>query len=304
MTGNRAKEPPAYNMGVPVSKTEIPMGLDWLRASVDTPKDALAIVDLLKVVELAGDQSEFTPLPYYNAVIGYNCMRIDWHRENERQRCLMTWTGKDLRRFEMLGGSIRALINVLANYPGCTPTRVDFAIDVLNRRARPEDVQSALESGKCETRIRSWNQVTGKVSGIDSGTTIYLGSRQSPRFIRVYDKAKQAGIDADWVRIEIEVKDRHAGGLLKAMERHGVNRAGCATIKSLITTGVAWFDDSLEPGAGVRIESVGRKVTDNEDWLIGVVLPNAIKAIKSGLPGFTEAIEAAITETKNAAGHS
>lgn len=42
----------------------------------------------------------------------------------------------------------------------------------------------------------------------ERGRTLYLGSRQSVYFIRIYEKGKQLGGDPNWVRVEVELKPK------------------------------------------------------------------------------------------------
>lgn len=40
----------------------------------------------------------------------------------------------------------------------------------------------------------------------EAGRTLYVGSRKSPSFIRLYEKGKQLGLDPTWVRCELQVR--------------------------------------------------------------------------------------------------
>jgi len=71
-------------------------------------------------------------------------------------------------------------------------TRVDVAIDY------PADLAGVIISH--DTLLKS-SRITGADGRLE---TMYLGSRQSGRFIRVYDKAREQKIDGTWWRVEAE----------------------------------------------------------------------------------------------------
>lgn len=48
--------------------------------------------------------------------------------------------------------------------------------------------------------------------GID-GRTLYIGSRKSPVFARIYEKGKQLGVSSTWVRVELQVRPNRDTGL-------------------------------------------------------------------------------------------
>jgi len=81
-------------------------------------------------------------------------------------------------------------------------TRIDIAVDAMNEYHPVEEYvrQYAAENG--EKTNRTWSQVSSP-----TGTTLYIGSRQSARMLRIYDKGKQQQRDDDWKRFEMEYKD-------------------------------------------------------------------------------------------------
>lgn len=82
-------------------------------------------------------------------------------------------------------------------------TRVDFALDIpvaLHYRQLYHELKSAMP--RCH--VHTWESRTG--------TTVYVGTRTSQRFLRIYDKRGETihktGLDCgfDWCRVELEVK--------------------------------------------------------------------------------------------------
>lgn len=110
--------------------------------------------------------------------------------------------GRSLREM-MLGGhtQLEMLSWVIAN--GGRVTRLDLAVDVLDETIDLIALASCPRVKDAPGSARKWSQV----SGSDGGQTVYIGSRQSEKFLRIYDKAIESGIrDRPWVRFELEIK--------------------------------------------------------------------------------------------------
>ncbi len=103
------------------------------------------------------------------------------------------------------------------NYPGRYHyTRLDFAFDELP--FTPEDVELAIKEGRVRTTATRDSLVINKMpfERKDSGElgthTVNLGSRQSERMIRVYDRR-------GFTRLEMELKDKRADLVAKEILR-------------------------------------------------------------------------------------
>jgi hypothetical protein len=136
---------------------------------------------------------------------------------------------------------------------GFSVTRVDFAWDVEG---------SWMERARVE--------LLGNVTTILSptGTTLYSGSRESSRFLRVYDKRSEikakTGVDTefDLTRVELETKSRAAREYLELYE-HGEGARITSDVVSRY--GLSFLDaDSgqricvAKPDAGCPLEFVQR----------------------------------------------
>lgn len=115
-------------------------------------------------------------------------------------------------------------------------TRLDLALDVAWDGFGVGQVERALVVGDASTRARQFNAVTGK-RGIgcqdesgNVGKTVYVGDRQSEKFLRVYDKAAEFRAKTgnelcrDLVRFELELKGDTAQSAAETVSRDGV---GC-----------------------------------------------------------------------------
>jgi hypothetical protein len=217
---------------------------------------------------------------------------------------MFTMTGKDLREFDRAGGSIEQLIADVAALPEVRVTRLDFAIDLIRVTADPIELADAVKAKTAKTHIQAVSIVTSSTGDHQTGLTVYLGSRQSTRLIRIYDKAAESGYDGIWTRIELEAKDPHALAIMRSMITDGIALAGCAAIRTMIVSGVDWFDAATASGDGVPIESVGRKNTNFDRWAISHLLPQTVRAIRADVPGFIDAIRIELANVELTHKHS
>ena len=115
--------------------------------------------------------------------------------------CIAAAEGWELRLYDFLTNAVRPKI-----------TRVDVAKDFFNAEYSPEQAAIDRLDGKYtnhhimpdgEKAGSDWESNNGK------GKTYYVGSRQSSKFVRVYEKGKQLGDkQSGWVRFEIEFKSK------------------------------------------------------------------------------------------------
>lgn len=99
-------------------------------------------------------------------------------------------------------------------------TRLDLAIDDKGKDQyfSCEDIQGYLMADQVVSKFRKWHtDIDYKFGGEIIGYTIYMGSRKSDVFLRVYDKRlEQAAKDPEhapdepWTRWELELKDDRA----------------------------------------------------------------------------------------------
>lgn len=219
---NRGREesPPAYDMGALLAqepKVSFQTSIDWFAATVkgSTPKEvqtklggpweaqkrgfngypASAVSRVGEALVLLGYGAPDRPGEVYYEVRGSACKT----RTYEDFRELTRWTQDDK------GGHL---------------TRVDIAHDDFSGVSSAKGALEAYQAGQCVTRSRCWEWRTGGNRGpeqVENGT-LYIGSRQSDTFTRIYNKAaeqKQRGkaVEGPWTRFEVEYKRDRANAL-------------------------------------------------------------------------------------------
>lgn len=165
-------------------------------------------------------------------------------------------------------------------------TRLDVALDVLDSNLNIRSLAAQLKRGTAKTRFKTWNLLDGS-----TGQTLYMGSRQSELFLRIYDKGMEQKDGSNWKRIELEMKGTRAQQFAKATARRTNNETAEATraaIKHLVDfNGPTWATIVGDIAIGLAKAKEGQ--TDTVAWLLGSVAPAMGKHIaKYGDNGLTE----------------
>lgn len=91
-------------------------------------------------------------------------------------------------------------------------TRIDLALDIRDGNL---DLL-ALYDDFINRRVESHVKTASKIESTE-GLTVYFGSRSSEGFLRVYDKAREQGVEGDWKRAEMEFKGTKARNVVKML---------------------------------------------------------------------------------------
>jgi len=151
-------------------------------------------------------------------------------------------------------------------------SRLDLAKDLTEEAFDYEAVYQSLKQGNGGGNTRNFS----KVESGENGYTIYMGSRQSERFARLYNMAAQGSLpNALWARFEVETKgvaaravatslvhSRDWSGTFDGVVLGMVGNAKKAQLEQFFTSGTV-------PVGLPKIE----KQTDRERWIEGQVIP-------------------------------
>ena len=146
--------------------------------------------------------------------LGYNAASRDangvlcmWHTNREEMGNHYIFSGSALRN--ICSGDIHRALEITrdASNAGGHITRLDLAKDAYDEHVAVESVAKRMANGDFTGTSKTYSHVKSS----DGGETLYIGSRQSERFIRMYLKGVEMGYaDKDWVRLEIELKGMQA----------------------------------------------------------------------------------------------
>ena len=201
---------------------------------------------------------------------------VQWNVDREEMGYHVVIAGSAIRnillRYEL---DQKTLVQTVLDAGGSI-TRLDLAKDLQGINISLDKIYQALERGEHIGTARKFAQI----HSLDGGNTVYVGSRQSEKFIRIYNKAAQSGLSKEtWFRYELETKgmvaralatmlvqDSRWGDAFDTLTKHMVDLRGSVDYAKFFTEGT--------PEIGFpKLE----KKTDREMWIEKQVMPAVIK---------------------------
>lgn len=198
--------------------------------------------------------------------------------DNEGLRVSISNSGSSQGVHCSFSGSTLAQMNpraVLRNAlaMGANVTRIDLAID-SPKWLDLAYMKQLLDQNEAVTKARDWNLITGR-----SGQTLYVGSRTSEKFLRIYDKAAEQRVDGNWYRIELECKGDYARGVALHVDGAGYDYFG-DIIKGFADwpSEEQWTSITASP---TLLEGIAKpeKRRDTFSWLMKSVAPSVAKLL-------------------------
>jgi hypothetical protein len=231
----------------------------------------------------------------YTDAVETDFCTLCWNPDRPDMRVMLQMSGKQLARAREAGYQELYIVSWLW-VNGLKFTRLDFAMDLLESGGDVLDFRDAWQTPALSTQARKMTAITSDGVLENKGNTVYLGSRQSTRMVRIYDKGKEQGTSLDWIRIEMEWKHDRAAQLARDMKDHGVSEAGKTHLRNFIPSSlIEWFEAGMDGDYTIfAIDSIGRPLTNHERWIFEVCIPAIMQAVENGVPGVMDAIEAII----------
>lgn len=157
-------------------------------------------------------------------------------------------------------------------------SRLDLAIDVFDVKIDPIALAKSERVKSEPGTARKWSYIQGH----DGGTTAYIGSRKSERFLRIYDKAaEQRRAGELWTRFELELKSDSARAaakhfaLLSDGERPEYIKG---LIKALFNPADETFQEAMQ-GVAEPLKTEKDTEDNTVDWLLGTVARTMAKTM-------------------------
>lgn len=156
---------------------------------------------------------------------------------------------------------------------GAIVRRIDLAIDVPEA-LDPFDLFTDLEAERAATTSRKHQLIQS-----DSGWTVYVGSRTSEKFLRIYDKQAEAGLDKPLTRVELECKGDYAEGIAQHVDAEGYHGFP-AIIRGFcdFPENGRWTHHLTSPTLSAGIPKK-EKTSDTKRWLMESVSPALAKVL-------------------------
>lgn len=146
----------------------------------------------------------------------YEGVNINYGSDDPEKFLWVELSGNGCRVFESFGsGDYEALFSWILNTDGVQITRLDIAFDDREGLLPLHQVVDGLRHFDYVSPFKKWEVSDDS----DGGCTIYIGSRRSDFFFRIYDKAIERGYTdrscGVWVRVEAQLRhDRAEAWLL------------------------------------------------------------------------------------------
>lgn len=151
-------------------------------------------------------------------------------------------------------------------------TRIDIAIDAVNFNLKPQRATEEIRNGQCKTRAKLCPTYSDP---LDPGYTQGVGKYSSEISLKLYDKAVEMGVFADYCRVELTVRQKRA-------DAAALQIVSGTDYRSLV---VAYADfplwdewKAVMDAVPVKLPSE-RKETNTERWLLEACAPALARVI-------------------------
>ena len=160
--------------------------------------------------DFIGTYASFSPMQtatprfgYSDATMDNNGTIVQWNPDRSEMGHHVILAGSALRNiFSNTTIQPRTLLRACIDAGGSI-SRLDLAKDATDEEIDLQAIYKSLEQG----HNRGLTRKHAIIASNDGGLTIYVGSRQSERFIRIYNKAAESKLsDQLWFRFELETK--------------------------------------------------------------------------------------------------
>lgn len=139
----------------------------------------------------------------YKRQLYYNNIRI-YFDGNEGMGTHIQISGKGCRYLESQGKNLYKMLYTLHDMDNINLTRLDLALDTTDNIL--SKMLDSISNNLFSSRSQSIRVISSYTNSYLQADTLYIGSRSSLLMVRVYNKALEQGLDADWYRIEIVFK--------------------------------------------------------------------------------------------------
>lgn len=205
--------------------------------------------------------------PYVVSAADSPGLRVMASEPDSRMGVHISWSGSALREV------VPMAVVSMARRQDAHVTRIDLAVD-CPVHMNPYAFYDALETGKAKTSSRKHQIIQS-----DSGWTVYVGSRTSEKFLRIYDKQAEAGLTDALTRVELECKGDYADAISSYVLEHGL-KGTPEIIKAFcdFPDYEPWVDHLTSPIVFDGIPKAEKR-SDTKRWLMESVAPSLAKIV-------------------------
>lgn len=206
-------KPPITNRGAEIT---IP---PHNRALIDWAGFTFKTTNPQEIPELLGlPPSLFASYPFgfsgYRKSLRFRNISI-YHDGRDDMGCHVEMTGQGCRQYEAQfdcnpwSDLFQAVLTAQGKF-----TRLDLALDAVDGSLPLARLCAAVQQpSQIRTLFGEWRRIQKgpfTQGNGERGETLYLGSSKSHVQFRIYNKAQQLGIEGDWIRFEIQLRNKRA----------------------------------------------------------------------------------------------
>lgn len=257
---------------------EVTWCIDWISATFKNTLNDAAIRNALSFGFPRKAWTETTPRYGYKHALQHPLGHMVMFNPGRPEMGVHIQMGGRSLREMAAGGHDAVKMLAWVSEQGGRVTRLDLAIDVKDEPIDLIALATCPRVKDAPGSARKWSQVQGS----DGGQTVYVGSRQSEKFLRVYDKRIESGqLDRAWTRFELEIKGDTSR--VVAAEFLGLPDGDRSAYIRGVMRAMFNPDDKLFQSimdAPTVLVSAGKQTDDNTlEWLLQTVSKTLAKTI-------------------------
>jgi len=245
--------------------------IDWISATIHQDSEGYAVNEIFGVFDDCGTPFDIKPMHGYSQAMRWKHGAIAMKNPDRPEMGVhVIMSGETLRELSNCGYDQLFLFKMLAR-AGAKFSIIHLALDVYDGGYEPRQMYADLEQKLYTGRARAGSQV----AAIEGGYTTYVGSWNSDRFFRYYDKAKERGVAGDWKRLELILRGTYARALAhEAKDVMSIDELAAVmrgTVKVMANMNDERFQAFMS-GEGVKLALPIKKANSTRNWLLTQVV--------------------------------
>jgi len=196
--------------------------VDWISATIKQNERAKEF-NFLAAFDMISKRSPAKPLHGYDSAYRWQFGALMlWHSIKPEMGVHFILSGQALRALHE--NQFDAMF-LLTRFVACSAklTMIHLALDIMDSTLKPVDIYRQFMDRNFTGRAQNASVIENSFGG----QTCYVGSWNSERFFRLYDKAAEQGIEnMNWKRLELVLKGEYAQAFTyKFAAEHSIERA-------------------------------------------------------------------------------
>lgn len=274
--------------------TEYSYTIDWLSFTA-TNLDNGQLFDCPDYIPLFSAQSA-TPHYGYRTAVEFPCgLSIMYNGATKTMGAHYQYSGRALNALRAENVTDIEILEYHAAQ-GHKCTRIDLALDVKGDELFEVQLSLAVNRNQRSGTARNVNEVR---SLTDAGRTIYVGSRASDVFTRIYNKAAEQKVSGYWTRCEVELKGKQAQNAVLTVLAEGLPSVA-AICRHLLTVKVGFDFPGWRDMLTGRLQSISQSQQPERrtrKWLLETCVKSLTRyCLEHPEENFLDVFQAAVSD--------